>query len=201
MPGYGTLKHWIMAAQPRIASHLRGLGVFAALLIVLGLLAACSNADIPPLERRSQELNQTIMCPVCPGESIDQSQNPLAVQMRGIVTEKVQQGWTDGQIKDFFVERYGPSVLMEPPRSGVSIVAWVLPPVGSVLAVVALAFVMRAMSRSRKSRPTAQPGPAQPSEEDMAKYGNRIEAALGISGNGAKTGTRHAAERDGQGGS
>lgn len=138
------------------------------------------------------------MCLVCPGESIDQSQNPLAVQMRGIVAEKIRQGWTDGQIKDFFVERYGPSVLMEPPRSGVSIVAWVLPPVAFVLALVALFFVVRAMSRSRRPRPAGQPAAAQLSEEDMARYGGRIEAALGI-GDGAKAEAPSTAGRDGKG--
>lgn len=188
-----------MAAQPRIASHLRGLGVSVVLLLALGLFAACSDADIPPLERRAQELNQTIMCPVCPGESIDQSQNPLAVQMRGIVAEKLQEGWTDGQIKDFFVERYGPSVLLEPPASGVSIAAWVLPPVAFVLALAALAFAVRAMSRSRRLRHGAQPTPTQVSEEDMARYAGRIEAALGIGGDGAKAETRPTDGRDGKG--
>ena len=66
------------------------------------------------MEQRSQALNKTIMCPVCPGESIDQSQVVLAVQMRGIVAEKLAAGWSDEQVREFFVERYGPSVLLEP---------------------------------------------------------------------------------------
>ena len=79
------------------------------------LLMACTNAqaDVPPIEQRAQALNRSIMCPVCPGESIDQSQVALAVQMRGIVNEKLAEGWTDEQVREFFVERYGPSVLLE----------------------------------------------------------------------------------------
>ena len=60
------------------------------------LLAACAGAqaDVPALERRAQGLNKTIRCPVGPGESIDQSQNALAAQMRGIVDEKLAAGWS-----------------------------------------------------------------------------------------------------------
>ena len=89
-------------------------GVFAfALIVVMALTYGCvttASPDIPEAERRASALNKAIMCPVCPGESIDQSQNPLAVQMRAIVDEKLEEGWDEGRIKDFFVERYGPSV-------------------------------------------------------------------------------------------
>jgi len=58
----------------------------AAAMALVAVLAACSaKADVPELERLAQQVNKGVMCPLCPGESIDQSQNPLAVQMRGIV--------------------------------------------------------------------------------------------------------------------
>jgi len=62
------------------------LTVALAALAILAL-ACTSNTDddIPEIERKTHSLNKAIMCPVCPGESIDQSQNPLAVSMRGIV--------------------------------------------------------------------------------------------------------------------
>lgn len=159
----------------------------AALAAILALVVACTPAeDVPPLERRVQALSKTIMCPVCPGESIDQSQNELAVQMRNIVMEKVQQGWTDQQIRAFFVERYGPSVLLEPPRQGFNLMAWVVPPVAVAGAVVALFFVLRMMRRPPSSRGEDLSEVAQLSEEERSRYFRAIEAAVEPSRDGGK---------------
>ena len=124
-------------------------GVFAA--ITLLAFTACTRGDgLSDLERRAYEINQTVMCPVCPGESIDQSQNPLAVKMRGIVLNRLQQGWTEQQIKDHFVDSYGDSVLLSPPSKGFSLLIWILPPVGIVTAAAALMFALRAMTKGRE---------------------------------------------------
>lgn len=110
---------------------------------------ACSAERIPSQEIQAQEINKTLMCPVCPGESIDQSQHPLALQMRGVVDEKLAEGWNGDQVRDFFVERYGVSVLLEPPRSGVNLLVWIVPPVGIVLGILVLYIVLRVMARPR----------------------------------------------------
>ena len=136
---------------------MRKTGWVAALTIAIAVLAAaCSTGDDVPLtEQRAQDLNRGIMCPVCPGESIDQSQHPLAVQMRGIVFERLQQGWTEEQIRSSFVESYGPMVLLEPPRSGFNFLVWVVPPVGLILAGVALYWVLRRTLRRRSGPDTS----------------------------------------------
>ena len=110
------------------------------LVSVVFLVVACTSGakdDVPPIELQATSLNKAIMCPVCPGESIDQSQNPLAVSMRQIVAEKLADGWTGQQIEEFFVERYGPSVLLAPPKEGISLVVWFLPPVAVLGAALA----------------------------------------------------------------
>ena len=131
------------------------------------------------MESRAQQLNETIMCPVCPGESIDQSQNMLAAQMRGVVDEKLSEGWTDEQIRDFFVERYGPSVLMEPPREGLSLAAWALPALVLVLASAALFFITRAMTRGRRGESERNSDPAETlSDDELAHYSALVRAAV-----------------------
>ena len=131
------------------------------------------------MESRAQQLNETIMCPVCPGESIDQSQNMLAAQMRGVVDEKLSEGWTDEQIRDFFVERYGPSVLMEPPREGLSLAAWALPALVLVLASAALFFTARAMTRGRRGDAERNADPAEAlSDDELAHYSALVRAAV-----------------------
>ena len=100
-------------------------------LFLAYLLMSCDSPDeISELDSRTNALNKSIMCPVCPGESIDQSQNELAGHMRRIVREQLEIGKTDSQIREYFVERYGPVVLLEPSTSGIGLIAWIVPPVG-----------------------------------------------------------------------
>ena len=124
-----------------------------ALLAALGALGCVTGGGdgAPEQERRAHELNKTIMCPLCPGESIDQSQNPLSVQMRAVVSEKIAEGWTDDEIRDFFVERYGPTVLMEPPTEGMGLVAWLVPPIAVAVVVGGLLGVLIWLSRPPKT--------------------------------------------------
>ena len=147
--------------------------IFAALIaVVLASACAASDSGASDIERRATALNKTIMCPVCPGESIDQSQNPLSVQMRAIVRDKLEEGWTDQQIKDFLVERYGPSVLMEPPASGFSLAAWIVPPVAFALAIAALLLTLKWMRMSAE----AETGGDEDGEH--REYVSRIDDAL-----------------------
>ena len=118
--------------------------LFIVLYIFIYLLA-CSNYQE---DNRAADLNKTIMCPVCPSETIDQSQNILAVQMRSIVQEKVEQGWSDDQIKNFFIERYGASVVSTPPKSGVDLIAWIVPPSVLVITIIGLYIFLKSIKNS-----------------------------------------------------
>lgn len=131
---------------------------------------------VPEAERRASELNKSLMCPVCPGESIDQSQNPLAVQMRAIVDEKLALGWSEREIKDFFVERYGPSVLMEPPSAGFGIAAWIVPPLAFALAIASLYLTLRWMRRISEQD---QDNENEIEDSERMEYVRRLEAATG----------------------
>ena len=118
--------------------------LFIVLYIFIYLLA-CSNYQE---DNRAADLNKTIMCPVCPSETIDQSQNILAVQMRSIVEQKLEQGWSDEQIKNFFIERYGASVVSTPPKSGVDLIAWIVPPAVLVITIIGLYIFLKSIKNS-----------------------------------------------------
>ena len=118
--------------------------LFIVLYIFIYLLA-CSNYQE---DNRAADLNKTIMCPVCPSETIDQSQNILAVQMRSIVEEKVEQGWSDDQIKNFFIERYGASGVSTPPKSGGDLIAWIVPPAVLVITIIGLYIFLKSIKNS-----------------------------------------------------
>ena len=154
-----------------------------ALALILGAImtltfACASDEQLPPLEARAQEINKTVMCPVCPGESIDQSQHPRAKAMRGVVDEKLAEGSTNDEIRQFFVERYGPSVLLEPPREGLNWLVWVVPPVGILAAALVLYFVLRLAVRSSPRTDGSPEDMADLTEAERDDYFERIEAAL-----------------------
>ena len=156
------------------------LSAFALFLaaIMTFTFACASDEELPTLEARAQEINKTVMCPVCPGESIDQSQHPRAKAMRGVVDEKLAEGGTNDEIRQFFVERYGPSVLLEPPREGLNWLVWVVPPAGILAAVVALYFVLRLAVRSSPRNGRTADGASSLTEAERDDYFRRIEAAL-----------------------
>ena len=129
----------------------------------------------PTLEERALDIDNSLICPVCPSETINQSQVELAKQMRQIVREKLVEGWSRERILQFFVDRYGEDVLAEPPRKGFSLVAWVVPPLGLLLAAATLFFVLRSMTRG-KGR---QEEEALPPQEELEPYLSLVDRELG----------------------
>ena len=97
-------------------------------------------------EAEAQAIDRMLMCPVCPAESIDQAQVPLARQMRQRVREMLADGASRSEILDYFADRYGLDVLASPPKSGLNLLAWILPIVGVLAALAAGGLVIRAMT-------------------------------------------------------
>ncbi len=125
--------------------------VFGAIvLVVIGMVGtACLNQGVSPtLEERAQEIDSSLICPICPGETINQSQTVLAKQMRTIVREKLALGETRQDILDFFVGRYNEDVLAAPPKSGFNLVAWGIPLLGIAAAMAALTIILRGMRQN-----------------------------------------------------
>lgn len=129
------------------------------------------------LEREAQNIDRLLVCPVCPAETIDQSQVPLAKQMRGIVREKLAGGEQRQAILDFFVDRYGNQVLAAPPKSGFNLVAWSVPIAGMMLALAVLMLVLRRM-RVRSSRSgyyRSLESQEIPDEDELSPYLLRVD--------------------------
>ena len=133
-----------------LSNGLQSIVIFMASAMIVTLMFGCgfsSVNEISEVERRSTSINKMLMCPVCPGESIDQSQNDLAINMKRIVKEQIAEGKTDKQILNYFVQRYGVLVLMEPPRNGLGILVWTVPLVAFGVAIMAVLFSLFLMKR------------------------------------------------------
>ena len=127
------------------------LPLIGVLLAVLALLSACSTQASSPasqdLESVAQGIDKSLMCPICPSETIDQSQTEIAEQMRRTVRERLAEGESRDEVLRFFVERYGEGILAAPPKSGFNLLAWLVPPLALLIGGGALALVLRAMRR------------------------------------------------------
>ncbi len=108
-------------------------------------------------ESQAQGIDRMIMCPVCPAETIDQAQVAISFQMRNIVREMLSQGSSRDEILDFFVERYGNDILAAPPKSGVNLVAWLMPIAGVIGGLIAVYFILRSMTRRGLAPATTPP--------------------------------------------
>ena len=97
---------------------MRGLaGIVAALLFAAPALAVLPSEQLadPVMEARARAISQELRCVVCQNQSIDDSDAPLAADLRVIVREQLRLGKTDEQAKQYLVSRYGTYVLLRPP--------------------------------------------------------------------------------------
>lgn len=79
------------------------------------------------LDRQTRSVAAQLRCVVCQGLSVDDSPSQLAQEMRALVREQLEAGMTPAEVKQFFVEKYGEWVLLEPRASGFNLVVYVLP--------------------------------------------------------------------------
>ena len=139
--------------------------------------AGSTDPRIPAYdEEEAQRIDGMLMCPVCPAETIGQAQVEISRQMRRLVREKLSQGASRQEILDFFAERYGTNILAAPPTSGVNLVAWVVPVLGMLGALVAGLLVIRSMARQGAGEAVNETA----MDEDLAPYLEMIDRDLGL---------------------
>jgi cytochrome c-type biogenesis protein CcmH len=79
-------------------------------------------------ESRARDLSRELRCMVCQNQSIDDSEAPLARDLRLLVRERIAAGDSDAQVIDFLVARYGEFVLLKPRVKPHTLLLWLLPP-------------------------------------------------------------------------
>jgi cytochrome c-type biogenesis protein CcmH len=120
-----------------------------------------SGAD-SALEARTSAVAATLRCPVCQGESIQESPSGLAQQMRAVVRERLRTGESPDQVKAYFVSRYGEWILLEPKMTGLNILLYVLPVLLTAGGLVLVVFLVRRWTRSAESGDVPDAGGANP---------------------------------------
>ena len=108
----------------------------------------------PALEARARDLSSELRCMVCQNQSIDDSDAPLAKDLRLLVRERLTKGDSNGQVLDFLVSRYGEFVLLKPRFELQTLLLWGVPPLALLAGMIAL-FVT---ARRRQSVNVQAPG-------------------------------------------
>jgi cytochrome c-type biogenesis protein CcmH len=116
---------------------------FSSFLFILCILS-CNTEE--STEEIAQRIDRSLMCPICPAETLDQSQSELAKQMKTVIRDKISEGKTDEEIINYFVERYGEEVLSSPPKSGSNLFAWITPVM--ILIVITLIISFKLVKKS-----------------------------------------------------
>ena len=139
---------------------------FVFLALILALPAAAQIGDTnyrlrdAGQETRSREIGKELRCLVCQNQSIEDSDAPLARDLRRIVREQVEQGASNEQVMRFVHERYGDFVLLRPPFNWSTLLLWATP-------ALALAGGLFAIWRTR--RRTLPAGPQELTEAERAR--------------------------------
>jgi cytochrome c-type biogenesis protein CcmH len=142
---------------------------FALALIVAPAHAVTPEEKLPDpaMESRARSITSELRCLVCQNQSVDDSDASLAKDLRVLVREKLKEGLSDAQVKDYVHARYGDFVLLRPPVKMETILLWTAP----FLALLAGAAAVWAAARRR----AAPAGPAALTEEERARL-----KALGV---------------------
>jgi cytochrome c-type biogenesis protein CcmH len=123
-----------------------------ALIIVLSLMLQLSPASAvepdeiltdPALESRARALSAGFRCLVCQNQSIDDSDAPLARDLRLLIRERIQSGDTDNEVRNYVVSRYGDFVLLRPAFGSRTLILWLSPFLLLLAAVLFLLFRRR----------------------------------------------------------
>ena len=99
--------------------------------------------DDPVLEERAREISKGLRCLVCQNESIDESNAPLARDLRIVVRERLVAGDTNDEVVEFIVERYGEFALLNPTTDGWNRLLWWAGPAMFLIALLMGALYVR----------------------------------------------------------
>jgi cytochrome c-type biogenesis protein CcmH len=126
------------------------------------------------LSDRTRAVAATLRCPECENLSVADSPSALAGEIRREISNMLQAGQTPDQIRAVFVTRYGESILLSPPASGVTLLAWAIPVAVFAAGLAGAVMVVRRWTRGRAP---GEGSPPEPAEDRLSPEDRRLLAA------------------------
>ena len=151
--------------------------LIALLLIPLAAPSSGKAQDPTPSDDEVNAIAKQLYCPVCENVPLDECGTQACIQWRGVIRDKLEAGWTEEEIKRYFVEQYGDRVLAQPPLTGLNWLVYLVP----IVAFLAGAFLLYQGFRtwktaSKEDSKTKDRGPEKTEGEE--KYISRLEEEL-----------------------
>jgi len=122
------------------------------LVIVSAALLMAASPSPKELDMRAKEVGRALRCVVCQNQSIEDSEAPLAADMRRLVRARIRAGETDAQIMAFMQSRYGDFVLLKPPVQKNTYILW-----GAPFTLILLGLLWFAVQTRKKQAVDAAP--------------------------------------------
>ena len=99
-------------------------------------------------ELRARNISKNVRCMICQNQSIDESNAPLAKDLRILIRSKITEGYNDKEIYKFLTDRYGDFILLKPPIKLNTIFLWFLP---FIILIIGLGIIVNHNKKSRKN--------------------------------------------------
>ena len=156
--------------MPERVRRTAGARILMAIAVVC-LLAGTAVAQT--LDDRVYAVARQLLCPVCQGQTVAESDATVAQEMRVIIRQKLEAGETSDQILQYFVGQFGDSILAEPPRRGVSWLLYLGPLTALLIGLGIAALVIRRWA-GRRAGPVEIA--AAPDAADLARLARELDA-------------------------
>ncbi len=134
------------------------------ILVMVVMFIPTSNGfaqDVSPItDDQVNELAKDLYCPVCENVPLDVCPTRACAQWRDLIREKMELGWNEKQIKDYFAAQYGEHVLSVPPPKGFNWLIYVLPPLILLIGIAVIANIV-IKSKKQPAEPVQVENPAQ----------------------------------------
>jgi len=125
--------------------------LFLSLLFFLPLLAF---SEAPKnIHEQAREIADLLRCPVCRGVPIAESPSDLAKDMMGMIYQQLEEGKTKDEILNYFVERYGDWILLQPKAEGSNLFLWIIPLLFLIGGAIFISFKTSQWSRNKPNQP------------------------------------------------
>ena len=142
---------------------------------ILVLLTFNTFAD--SIDNQIRAISYLLMCPVCQGQTVAESNSELATQMRAIIKQKLEKGESKQEIIAYFVNRYGETILGAPPPKGANWLIWVLPALALLFGGAGIAIFLH-KSKSEKDKRKTKAIFNEPQVQAESKYLEKLDEEL-----------------------
>ncbi len=148
--------------------------LLALALIALWTGSVTAQQPTPSDDQVNQNAHQ-LYCPVCENTPLDVCPTEACRQWRDLIRQQLSEGWTEAQIKQYFVQQYGARVLAEPPTSGLNWLIYILPPVIILAGAFLLFRAMRAWMKPAQAKAAPAEAPGAPENEYVARLEEELK--------------------------